>query len=190
MSRYQVCGSAMLPSSQNPACPSAHGARETFPVANRALTCEATSTPSSSLRPVQRFDAVGVARRKPAPGNPIPDDEGEHAAQARQHRRPLLREQGQQHFGIRTGAERSPLRRQLVAQFPEVVDFAVEDNDVTPADRVHRLIGPRVEIENGQAAVAEPDTVLLPRAFGIGATAVHGIQCRQQLRFVNCRASS
>ena len=127
------------------------------------------------LRPVQRLDAVGVARGKGAPRHAVPDDQGEHAAQARQHRRPFLREQGQQHFGIRTGAEHNPLGRQLAAQFPEVVDFAVEDDDVAPAGRAHRLVGPLVEIENRQAAMAQPDPGFLPDALGIGAAAVHAV---------------
>src|SRR5581483_5664389 len=50
----------------------------------------------------------------------------------------LAREQPQQHLGVGVAAEALAPRLEVVAQLPEVVDLAVEDDDVAAVGRVHR----------------------------------------------------
>ena len=59
------------------------------------------------------------------------------------------------HLRVARPPELMPARPQILAQFLEVGDLAVEDNPVTPVGGGHRLMPGRRKIQNGQAAVAE-----------------------------------
>ncbi len=67
--------------------------------------------------------------------------------------------------------ETFPLRFQLTAQVGEIVDFPVENDDVTPIGADHRLMAGRREIDDGEADEAKTDRILAPDA-GIVGTAV------------------
>ena len=65
---------------------------------------------------IERLDAVEIARQKQFAAAVVPDREGEHAAQAMHHRRPIAGVQMQQHLGIAACAEMHPLSRSSSAR--------------------------------------------------------------------------
>jgi len=72
---------------------------------------------------------------------------------------------------------------------PEVVDLAVQDADVALVRREHRLVAARRQIDDREAAMAEPDVLAFPFAGGIGAPQLHQVEglaplCRES---VGCR---
>ena len=99
----------------------------------------------------------------------VPDGESEHAAQPGQHAFALAGEQRQQDFGVGRGAEGNAINLQRPAQFAEVVNLAVEDDGVAPIGGHHRLVGAGVQVENGQAAMAQDNAFARPHPFRVGA---------------------
>jgi hypothetical protein len=98
--------------------------------------------------------AHAVARKHQFTRVRVPQREGEHADAARQR---CLDTPGfdrrEQYFGIGMPA---PLpRRQLLAQFAEVVDLAVESDGVAPAGTCHRLRAAWRQIDDRQATVRQ-----------------------------------
>ena len=85
----------------------------------------------------------------------IPDGEGEHAAEAREHGCAVAGVEGEEDFGVRGGAEGDALRFELGAELAEVVDLAIEDDSEIAIAPMHGLGGARVEIEDGEPAMAE-----------------------------------
>src|SRR5437868_438642 len=64
------------------------------------------------------------------------------------------------HFGVRLTAEAGSLRCELRSQLQKVVDLAVEDYDVAPLLRHHRLASFGGQIDDGKAPMTErePDS--------------------------------
>ena len=73
-----------------------------------------------------------------------------------------------------------PALFQLAAQIAVVVDLAVEDDHVASTGRVHRLRCTRIEVDDGEAAVAEHDAVLAPDALAVRPTTRHARQTGAQ----------
>ena len=62
----------------------------------------------------------------------------------------------EQHFSIGTGAE-CMIAEKLAAQFPVIVDLAIEDDDGLPVGAEHRLRTGSAEVDDAQPRVAEKD---------------------------------
>ncbi len=58
-------------------------------------------------------------------------------------------------FGVRLGAEGRAARFEFATNLKEIVDFAVEDDDMTAVDRQHRLVTACTGIDDCQTSVAE-----------------------------------
>ena len=105
---------------------------------------------------VERLLADPVARQGEAPRAPVPERQGEHALRAAQRLldAPLL-DRGQQHLGVGVAAEAVPARPERGPQAAEVVDLAVQDQDVAARGGGHRLAAGGREVDDGEPPVAE-----------------------------------
>ena len=110
--------------------------------------------------------------------------ESEHAAQVVDHGLALLGIEMQQDLGIRAGAEDAAPSLEAVAQLPEVVDLAVEGDDVLAVGAEHRLRGCGGEIDDGEATVPEADAAVLgdPLTHAVGTARGHMIARAGELR--------
>ena len=100
--------------------------------------------------------------------------EGEHAAQTVEHPFAPLLEPVEHHFRIALGREGVARSDQLPAQFPVVVDLAVEDEHERTILVVEGLVRPG-EIDDGQAPEAQGGSAVVEIPFGIGAAMGDGI---------------
>jgi len=109
-------------------------------------------------RPVEvdeRLLAHAVPRDEQLASARVPQGEGEHAAQHGQAALAVLAVQRQQHLGVARGAEDLALLFKNRAKRAEVVDLAVEDDDVAGVRVVHGLASARVQVQDGQARVPQ-----------------------------------
>ncbi len=120
------------------------------------------------FRHVQRLHPEAVAHQEQGAFCCIVDGEGEHAVEARQHRRPPLPPAAQDHLGIAMRGEDVAERFQLGADLGEIVDLAVEGDDVAAVLRRHRLRAAG-HVDDGEAAVAEADAGGRPHPLPIRA---------------------
>jgi len=58
----------------------------------------------------------------------------------------------------------------------EVVDLAIEGNAVLAVAGRHRLVGPRIQVLNGEAPVAQHHTLARPHPLRVGAAQAHSIR--------------
>ena len=84
--------------------------------------------PPGLLGVEQRLLPEVIAREQQAAAAPVPDREGEHAAQPREHPLAVVLVQVDQHLGVAAGPELVAPGHQLAAQRLVVVDLAVEDD--------------------------------------------------------------
>src|SRR5450756_1874239 len=84
----------------------------------------------------------------------------------------VAREQPQQHLGVGVSAKSLSRPFQLFAQFPEVVDLAVEHDHVTAIGTDHGLVAQRRQIDDGQAHEPELHRPLSPDAVIVRAAMV------------------
>ena len=120
-----------------------------------------------SPRPVERLHAGRIPRQQEAPLIGEPGGEGEDPVQPRQATAAMAREQFDEHLGVARAAQRRALALQPGAEFPVVVDLAVEDQR-HPAARVgHRLMTGRGKVEDRQADVREADATRRPDALPV-----------------------
>ena len=107
---------------------------------------------------VERLDPERVAGEEERPLPLVPEGEGEHAAEAREHRRAVSRVEGEEDLGV---ALRPPrVAGELVAQGAEVVDLAVQDDPVAAVRRGHRLRPGGRRVEDCEPAVAEAEAAV------------------------------
>jgi hypothetical protein len=90
-------------------------------------------------RPAKRFDAETVSRRKGAPLPAIPEDKSKHAVQMLDDIRSPAPVAFENHFGVRMRVEAGPAPSKFLSEFREIIDLAVENDDVTSVHTVHRL---------------------------------------------------
>ena len=147
--------------------------RRNQPRGQQRLDLRGEDKPVLRPRVIERLDAIRIACQEQFPGLCVPDGKSEHAAQPRQHALALSGEQRQQDFRIGRGAEGNAINLQRPAQLAEVVNLAVEDDGVAPVGGHHRLVGAGVEVENGQAAMAQNDAFARPHPFRVRAAVVH-----------------
>jgi hypothetical protein len=106
---------------------------------------------------IELLDAERIARQQHALAGRIPDGEGIHAAQMRDHGGPVAVIEMQQHLGVRLGAQLTTLGHQLRAQLPKIVDLAVEGDDRPIRAQDHRLMTGRRRVDDRQAPMPQSD---------------------------------
>ncbi|MCY1423672.1 hypothetical protein D9M71_393940 [compost metagenome] len=121
-------------------------------------------------RQVQRFDAEAVAGEEQALVVALPDGQGKHAVELGQQGRAPGVVALEQHLGVAVGPEAVAQGLQLLAQFGEVVDGAVEGQRQAQGVVDHRLGRAVGQVHDFQASVAEGDRALAMEAPGIRAT--------------------
>ena len=104
----------------------------------------------------ERLLADAVARQQQRLAPRVPQGEGEHAVQAPDAVGPVLLIEMDDDLGIALGRERMPARAKLRAQFPIVVDLAVEDDGHGPILVVHGLIA-RGQVDHAEPLDAQAD---------------------------------
>ncbi|MNC31745.1 hypothetical protein D3C75_800770 [compost metagenome] len=120
-------------------------------------------------RQVQGFDAQAVAGQEQALVVALPDGQGKHAVELGQQRRAPGVVALEQHLGVAVGPEAVAQGLQLLAQFGEVVDGAVESQRQAQGVVDHRLGRAVGQVHDFQAPVAEGDRALAMEAPGIRA---------------------
>ncbi len=123
---------------------------------------------------VERLDAEGVPRAEKLARGGVVQSEGEHAAQTVEHPFAPLLEPVEHHFRIALGREGVARSDQLPAQFPVVVDLAVEDEHERAILVVEGLVRPG-EIDDGQAPEAQGGAAVVEIPFRIGPAVGDGI---------------
>ena len=106
-------------------------------------------------RQVERLDSQGIPGQQEPALLGVPAGEGEHTAEPA-HRSWPVQAKGAEHDGrVAGGVQLLPLGHQAPPKVAEVVDLAVEDDDV-PGHRVHHGLGAgRREVEDRETAVGE-----------------------------------
>jgi hypothetical protein len=119
---------------------------------------------------VQRLLAEAIAGQGQRAIARVPHREREHPAQARQRggHAPGL-DRRQQDLGVGAAAEPRAASGQLGAQLAVVVDLAVEGDRQVARGRGHRLVAGRRQIDDCQAAEAQANRAVGPRAAVVGA---------------------
>ncbi len=132
------------------------------------------------------FFAEAVAAAEEAAGGAVVDDEGPHAVAAVGQIGAPFAVAVKENFGVGVVRDEAVTAGyELSAELGEIIDLAVENDDVVAVGRDHRLLAAGV-IENRQAAVAEMYAASLvgPVAGGVGATLRKSIGHAPQRRFV------
>ena len=123
---------------------------------------------------VERLDAEGVPGAEKLARGGVVQGEGEHAAQAVEHCLAPLLEPVEHHFRIALGREGVACGDQLPAQFPVVVDLAVEDEHERAILVVEGLVRPG-EIDDGQTPETQGGPAVFEIPFRIGPAMGDGI---------------
>src|SRR6266566_5174536 len=129
--------------------------------------------------PVQGFLAKAIAGDKKTSTSVIPQREGEHAVEMRNHVPAVFFVKMRQDFGVRSAAKGVPTRFQVRAQLAIVVDFAVEDHGNAFVFVINRLLASD-EIDDRQAPHAEAHAVADYIAFRVRPAMDHAIAHRAQ----------
>src|SRR5262249_32890452 len=134
------------------------------------LDLRAEKKSSRRLRIDQRLHAEAVARKRKALFVPVPDGEGEHSAQVSEAAlQPLAREKAQQHLGVRAAAKAPSLPLERMAELLEFVALRVEDDDVAPVGRRHRLVPRLGQVDDGEPSKTQARFALAPGPLVVGA---------------------
>src|SRR6266478_5127402 len=113
---------------------------------------------------VQRLDSEAVAREKQSPCILRPNRERKHAAQTREAIFVPLQKGAQNYLGVAAGLEFFTVRFQFGAQFPVVVNLAVEDQDGVSVFADHGLIA-RVKVDDFEAHGPQRNSLRFIRAL-------------------------
>src|SRR5687768_14356622 len=104
---------------------------------------------------VERLDAEGVTGKEHGSAAAIPDCEGIHSTQARQHLLAVLGVELQQYLGVALRAKRPPPSFELDAKALVVIYLSIE-RDLQPSiGRRHRLRTCCGHINDGESAMGE-----------------------------------
>jgi hypothetical protein len=90
---------------------------------------------------------------------------------------------GQDDLRVGVRAEAEPVLAQLVAQFPEVVDGAVEGDDAVPVGGDHGLAG-MCGVEDGQPAMSQDEPAASPQALVVRPAVGLGVHHGPDVLFV------
>ncbi len=116
---------------------------------------------------IQGLDAQPVARDEERFRIPIPDGEGEHAAQAPHTVLAVLFVEVNNRLGIAVRAVAVPARDELLAQGEMVVDLAIK-HDPQRAVFVRNRLMPARHIDNAEPAHADADRSVRIKALVVG----------------------
>ena len=121
----------------------------------------------------ERLDPEPVTRAEQHALLRVPDEEGEHAAQLADDVDAEVVVPGDDGLAVALGLELcAEVPGQPLAQLDVVVDLAVEDQVVAAAEPRQRLVAV-LDVDDGQAAEADDDVVVRPRAALVRAPVVH-----------------
>lgn len=118
---------------------------------------------------VEGFDAHGVAGDEEALAWGVPDGEGEHAVEFIEDGAAPLEVTEDDDFGIGVAEERVTELEEFLADFEEVINFAIEDHPDIARGIGHGLVPCWGEIEDGEASEAEAEGAIEVEAIVIGA---------------------
>ena len=110
---------------------------------------------------VERLDPHSITRHEQGSIPPIPQSESEDAVEPAQHRLALPQVEMQQDFGVRVATEADAAVDQVGAQLAIVIDLAVEDHDDGAIRAGHGLSARGGQIDDGQTAMDEADTLII-----------------------------
>src|SRR4030095_3412518 len=113
----------------------------------------------------------------------IPEDKGEHPVQPLDNVRTPTTVAFENHLGIGAGSERRARSRERLTQLNEIINFTVENYDITPIATLHRLIAGG-QVNNRQPTMAEEHVAFTPLACDIRPTMHNGV------KGTACRGSS
>ena len=130
--------------------------------------------PVAVLRVVERFDAEDVARADELLSHVVPDGDCEHATQTLEDAHAPFLVTVHDDFGVTVRRELVARRAQLVAQFPEVVDLAVERDGHVSLGVAHGLFA-ALEVDDRQAAETHRDAVVDVVAVVVGAAVLDAV---------------
>ena len=131
------------------------------------LAREHETTPFEPV--VEGLDAEAVARAEELATLPVPDRERPHPVEPLDAASAPLVVGGEDHLGVRAGAEAVTAGLELTPELEVVVDLAVVDESIPILRIGHRLPPRRREIENREPPEPESHTGLVPHADVIGA---------------------
>jgi hypothetical protein len=97
--------------------------------------------------PAQRFDAETITGTEGSAPLAIPNDKSKHPVQPLDYAGAPVLITLEDDLCIRTGSKCRSLTHEQLAQFKEIVNFPIEDNNIAPIAAVHRLITGR-EVDN------------------------------------------
>ncbi len=169
-----VIGSQTEPNSKYEGTAAAESCGEMQPLARSARTSEANSRPPPPDRVVERLDAQRIAREKhrgcgaAATLRHFDDREREHAAQSGDGLFAPLLVGVDDYFGVGAREESVALGFEFLAQFAEIVNFAVED-DRERAGFVPDGLRAAGKIDDAEAPRADDDGRGDEKSFFIGA---------------------
>jgi hypothetical protein len=124
---------------------------------------------------IQGLDPQTVARQEELPALRIPDRERKHPDQAIHHPGPELFIEMHQRLRVALRFETVAPALQLVAQFPVVIDFAVEGHPDRPIFVGQGLAAAR-HVDDAQPDMAESRLRVAVDSFSIRAAMAHDIQ--------------
>ena len=137
---------------------------------------------------VERLDAERVPGQQQPPGLRRPDGKGEHPAEPRETAGPPCHETAEHHLRIGAGDEPVPELLQLAPELPEVVQFAVVDENGPPILAEHRLVAGGAQVDDTEAVMGQGDAAGLVRVVPpvIGPPVGEGIGHQPLLTDVPC----
>ena len=122
---------------------------------------------------IKGFDAERVAGEEKALGRLVPHGKRKHAAQPPQTIFAPARKRGEQHLGVALRVERIAAGGKFGAQFPVIINAAVEDEVIAAAGAGHRLVSAR-RVDDREAAHAKRRRSTADFAVIVGAAVLHG----------------
>ena len=152
-----------------------------------------SSAPFRQLRVVDGLDPERIPCDQQNALAPIPECEGEHAVESLDEGLAFGSKPLQEHLAVARGTERAAARLEPRAEFAEIVDLAVEDQNVAAAVRVHGLGGGIGQVQDGKPDVAQSDLALgvFERAAPIGPPVrLRGVHCARPNRGVKAPAQT
>jgi hypothetical protein len=108
----------------------------------------------------------------------IPNGERKHSSQPSEHGLAVFLEHLQKHLGVAGRTKATSFRFEFAAQFEVVVNLAIEGDDAVSIGAAHGLGAIFGEIDNGEPAMAESDSIVgrIPLAFAVGAASLHAVE--------------
>ena len=121
------------------------------------------------LEVIEGLGPEAVPRQDQLAGGRVQEPEGEHAVQARQQALWTLVDHGlEQHFRIAAGPKGNAATFQFGPELAEIVDLAVEHQDVAATLVPHRLMTALIEVDQREPGMGQPKAVTNEAPLGVG----------------------